>query len=180
MGLWVLGCGLVFASVWYADDIASAIKPLTQKGIEIGQDVARDMVQQPAERAQEPTGDGSRVYLTADHHNQFFAKARINGRPIDVLVDTGASHVSLRYEDAKAVGIHLYDSDFTHEAQTANGRTRVAPVVIDQIRIGNIVVRDVKGLVGEPGKNFVTLLGMAFLSKLKSVSISGRRLELVN
>ncbi|MGI9382938.1 MAG: retropepsin-like aspartic protease family protein, partial [Methyloligellaceae bacterium] len=119
------------------------------------------------------------VFLRADRHNQFFADAYVNNRRIRVLVDTGASHVSLRYEDARELGLYLSDRDFTHTARTANGVARVAPVRIDRIRIGEVSVRDVEAFVGEEGASFATLLGMSFLRKLKSVNFSGRQLELV-
>ena len=54
-----------------------------------------------------------------------------------------------------------------------------APVVIDEIRIGDITVHDVEATIGEPGTKFITLLGMTFLSKLSRVDIRGRELVLV-
>ncbi|MEL6422931.1 MAG: TIGR02281 family clan AA aspartic protease [Pseudomonadota bacterium] len=120
-----------------------------------------------------------RVFLKADRYNQFYADAYINGRKILVLVDTGASHVSLAYEDARALGLFLFERDFTAAARTANGLTKVAPVRIDRIRIGEVEVRDVDAFVGAEGVAFPTLLGMTFLRKLDRMSVRGRQLELV-
>jgi aspartyl protease family protein len=83
-----------------------------------------------------------------------------------VLVDTGATVVALTYEDAQRAGINVSNSDFTGLSQTANGVARVAPVMIDQITIGNVTVRDVRAVVAERGRMTVTLLGMSFLGKL--------------
>ena len=195
--IWLTSAGMIFAGVFYFDDLKSAFSSVGQSagGLvrgDAGRRTAYDSRRQrdgggelrssgPARQpgsGRQP-GFGRVAYLRADRSNQFYAKAYINGRPVNVLVDTGASHVSLRYEDAERVGLYVSRSDFTHTARTANGTARIAPVWISRIRIGDIMVRDVQGYVGERGKKFVTLLGMAFLKRLKSVAIEGRSLKLV-
>ena len=94
------------------------------------------------------------------------------------MVDTGASIVALSFEDARAIGLYVRDSDFTHRVSTANGFARIAPVTIDRISIGDITVRDVSGAVMEPGKLGTTLLGMSFLSRLQRVDIRSGMLVL--
>ena len=106
--------------------------------------------------------------------------ARINGREIRVLVDTGASYVSLSNQDAERAGIFVRDSDFKYKTRTANGTTRVALVMIDRISIGDIEVRNVKASVHERGKLGVTLLGMSFLGRLRRTEMRGGRLILEN
>lgn len=182
LAILVAGCFVVFAGVFYFDRISTAIS--AQYKI-VSEDIAAALKPTPAPAAKSNAAtlrpDNSRraAYLRADRYNQFFADAYINGTRISVLVDTGASHVSLRYEDARRLGIYLSDRDFTHSARTANGVTRVAPVMIDHIRIGEVEVRNIDGFVGEPGKNFSTLLGMTFLRKLSGMKISGRQMELM-
>jgi aspartyl protease family protein len=109
---------------------------------------------------------GNIVELNASRDGHHYATAELNGRPVRVLVDTGATMVALTYEDAQRAGINLSNGDFTGRAQTANGVARYAPVTIDQITIGNVTVRDVRGSVMEPGRMNITLLGMSFLGKL--------------
>ncbi|HML29244.1 MAG TPA: TIGR02281 family clan AA aspartic protease [Hyphomicrobium sp.] len=118
------------------------------------------------------------VTLPAGEYGHFLTEAEINGRDIDVMVDTGASLVALSYEDARRAGIFVNPSDFTHAAQTANGIARVAPVTISRIEIGNIVVRDVKGVVSERGASKRSLLGMSFLGRLSRVEMRGSTLVL--
>ncbi len=113
----------------------------------------------------------------ADGH--YYARAEINGRPIDVMVDTGASMVALTYEDAERAGLRLKPSDFTNQVSTANGVAAVAPVMLDRISIGHITVRNVRAAVCERGRLEKTLLGMSFLSRLERVGISQGRLILV-
>jgi aspartyl protease family protein len=118
------------------------------------------------------------AFLQAGENGHFEAEAYIDGKAINVLVDTGATGVALTYEDAEEIGISLNDSDFTHVSRTANGNSRIAPVTIGSIRIGEIEVKDVQAFVAEPGKLFATLLGMSFLSRLERVDIRGNKLVL--
>ena len=104
----------------------------------------------PSRRGSHGTGADRRAQ--GRRHGHFHARAEINGRPIDVMVDTGASIVALTYEDARRAGVYVRDSDFTHRVSTANGLARVAPVTIDRVSIGDITVRNVPGAVTEPGK----------------------------
>jgi aspartyl protease family protein len=118
------------------------------------------------------------VSLPAGAYGHFEAEAEINGRTIDVMVDTGASLVALTYDDARRLGIYVKPSDFTHIAQTANGTARVAPVTISRISIGDITVRNVPAVVSERGKSERTLLGMSFLGRLSRVEMRGGTLVL--
>lgn len=107
------------------------------------------------------------VELSAERHGHFFATAYVNERPVEVMVDTGASMVAMSHEDAEAAGIRVSSSDYTHRVSTANGTARVAIVTLDTVRIGDITVRDVRAAVSEPGALKGTLLGMSFLSRLR-------------
>ena len=64
------------------------------------------------------------VELRADRLGHFVTSAEVNGRNIDVMVDTGASIVAFTWEDAERAGIYVRNSDFTHQVQTANGTGR--------------------------------------------------------
>lgn len=118
------------------------------------------------------------ITLPAGHNGHFFTAAEINGRDIDVMVDTGATLVALTYDDAARAGIFVKPSDFTQTAQTANGITRVAPVTISQVRIGDILVRNVSAVVSHRGASERTLLGMSFLGRLSRVEMRGTTLVL--
>lgn len=121
---------------------------------------------------------GRTVELKAGAYGHFHARAEINGQPISVMVDTGASIVALTFEDARAAGLYVRDRDFTHRVSTANGFARIAPVTIDRISVGDIIVHDVSGAVMEQGKLGTTLLGMSFLSRLQRVDIRSGMLVL--
>ena len=130
----------------------------------------------PANHAALPNGSEE---LRASPDGHYYARAEINGRPLDVMVDTGASMVALTYDDADALGLRLRPSDFTARVQTANGTAAIAPVMLDRVSIGRVTVRNVRASVSEPGRLAKTLLGMSFLGELRRVDISQGRLLLV-
>lgn len=109
---------------------------------------------------------GSVVEISAARSGHFFTEVEIDGRPITIMVDTGATMVALSYEDAERAGIFLNPGDFTHSVSTANGRARVAPVMLHSVSIGDITVRDVRAVVSEAGRLRTSLLGMSFLGRL--------------
>jgi aspartyl protease family protein len=134
--------------------------------------------QAPASKADSQSDDT--VELRASHNGHYQARADINGRAFPVMVDTGASIVVLTYEDAQAAGVFVRPSDFTQPVSTANGTSRVAPVTLDRISIGDITVRGVRAAVAERGLLSVTLLGMSFLSRLERVDMRDGLMVLKN
>lgn len=115
---------------------------------------------------------GGAVEIRAGAGGHYYAEAEINGRPVDVLVDTGATTVFLSYETAESVGIYLKPNDYTHLSKTANGTARIALVTLDRVSIGDIIVRNVEAAVAEPGKlTTPALLGMSFLGRVSNVGM---------
>lgn len=127
----------------------------------------------------QPSQNGSRtVSLAADRSGHFRADARVDGRDIGFLVDTGATVIALTEKDAARVGIRPFASDYTMNVTTANGPAKAASARIASIDIGGVVVRDVDALVMPDKVLSQNLLGMTFLSKLKRFEYSGGRLLL--
>jgi len=163
--VWAVAAGCMALGVFYFGEIGARI------GSAVG--TPRDAGARHAGR-----GDGERkapggriVELRAGTYGHYRTSAEINGRPVTVMIDTGASMVALSYEDARAAGIYIRDSDFTHRVSTANGFARVAPITIDRVSIGDITVRNVPGAVMEAGKLDTSLLGMSFLARLQRVDM---------
>lgn len=165
MALWVcLACTPVAGWLAYQH-----LRPM------VGLDVADNPAGQIAathEADAAPSGSGYRVELRADAGGHFMTDAYVNGRRVGVMVDTGATIVALSNEDAAAAGIFPRASDFTGRANTANGVSRVAFVILDTVAIGDITVRGVRAAVAEPGRLTTSLLGMSFLGKLRRAEIS--------
>ncbi|HSR80865.1 MAG TPA: TIGR02281 family clan AA aspartic protease [Hyphomicrobiaceae bacterium] len=123
-------------------------------------------------RAAAPDAHSIRIVeIKAGAHGHYFASAEVNGRPVDVLVDSGASIVALTYDDARRAGVFVRGSDYTQRVSTANGFARVAPVVLDRISVGAITVHNVPAAVTEPGSLATSLLGMSFLARLQRVDM---------
>jgi aspartyl protease family protein len=121
---------------------------------------------------------GRTVAVARTNAGDFAITAEINGAPVAMVLDTGASSVVLTRDDAKAAGLPLEVLEYTVAIDTANGRTRAAPVTLDRIAIGSLAERSVDALVARPGQLKTSLLGMSFLNRLQSWEVSGDRLFL--
>jgi aspartyl protease family protein len=121
---------------------------------------------------------GRTVEVARAFNGDFDVTAEINGAQVSMVLDTGASSVVLTREDAKAAGLPLEVLAYTVNIETANGRTRAAPVVLDRIAIGGLVERSIEALVAQPGQLKTSLLGMSFLNRLQSWEVRGDRLVL--
>jgi aspartyl protease family protein len=112
-----------------------------------------------------------RIRIRADGH--YYARAQINGVSATLLVDSGAATVVLKAADARDAGVDLDALSFTIPMQTAHGPAYAAGVRLRQLRVGVIVIPDVEVLVVQPGRLETSLLGMSFLSRLRSYEFSG-------
>ncbi len=121
---------------------------------------------------------GRTVEVARANSGDFAISAQINGARVAMVLDTGASSVVLTRDDAKAAGLPLEVLTYTVNIDTANGRTRAAPVTLDRIAIGGLVERSIDALVAQPGQLRTSLLGMSFLNRLQSWEVSGDRLVL--
>jgi len=107
------------------------------------------------------------VVLTKGRNGHFEVEARVDGRRLEFLVDTGASHIALRESAAARLGIFPRPSDYTVRVSTANGVTKAALVQLRSVEVGDIIVRDVPAIVHSDQGLSVNLLGMSFLSRVR-------------
>ena len=121
--------------------------------------------------------EDNEMVIEAGAWGHFHVDADIGGREIGFLVDTGASLVALSEQDADTIGYPVHQLDYSGRVGTANGTARVAPIMIDEITIGDIVVNNVRGVVIE-GHQGSSLLGMTFLRKLAGFEIKNNKLYL--
>jgi aspartyl protease family protein len=108
----------------------------------------------------------------------FTASVAVNGKTVSMIVDTGASSIVLTPEDAKKAGIDTESLTYRIPVLTANGRTVAARVRLDEVAIGPLDRTKVEALVARPGALTQSLLGMSFLSRLRSYEFSGDFLTL--
>ncbi len=132
---------------------------------------------QPDEPRQ-PVHSGRSLTLDADRQGHFKVEARIEGRYIDFMVDTGASLVIMRESDAARAGSRPMRSDYTATVSTANGKIKAAPAKLDRVEVGGITVYDVPALVLPDEVLGQNLLGVSFLSRLKRYEYANGRMVL--
>jgi aspartyl protease family protein len=127
----------------------------------------------------EPAPSNSRaVTVPRNGNGHFQVEGRINGRRLDFMVDTGASVIALTSSDAAMLGIHPAQRDFRVTVKTANGTVMAAPAELDRVEISDLTVRKVAALVLPDGALSENLLGLSFLSRLRSFTYSNGRLVL--
>lgn len=120
-------------------------------------------VVQSANEPREPTSSGRSLMLESDRQGHFQVEARVEGRFVDFVVDTGASLVVLRETTAAQVGIRLQPRDYSATAVTVNGKIMAARATIERIEVGGIAVYDVPAMVLPDEALATNLLGVSFL-----------------
>ena len=106
------------------------------------------------------------VVLAGDERGHFFANGQINGKSLRFLVDTGATMVSISASFARNAGID-YRKGQLALVNTANGQATVYRVKLDSVKVGDITLLNVDGLVHEGAGLDVALLGMSFLNRME-------------
>ena len=106
--------------------------------------------------------------LRADERGQYAADALVNGLPVRMLVDTGASDVVVSASTAARLGL-ARSGERERAIQTANGRSKASPAVLTHVSFGGIYMNDVEALILAPEAGDVNLLGESFLKRLVSV-----------
>ena len=114
------------------------------------------------------------LVVSKGESGHFEVQARVDGRPLSFLVDTGASHIALRDSDARRIGVYTRPSDYTVNVNTANGVTKAAMVQLRTVEVGDILLRDVPAIVHADEGLSVNLLGMSFLSRVRFTHDRGK------
>jgi aspartyl protease family protein len=125
---------------------------------------------------QQVSGRELRVGMASDGH--FWVVASVNGVERRMLIDSGATITAVSEATAKQAGIDVRTGLAPVVLRTANGATPARTGSIDELRIGNIVARNLK-IVTAPGLGDLDVLGMNFLSRLQSWRVEGKTLILV-
>ena len=111
-----------------------------------------------------PSSSG-RIVLPAGSGGHFSAQGLINGRPVTMLVDTGATAVAISVSDADRIGLN-YKGGKRVGVTTANGTTGGWLVKLSSVRLGDVDVYDVDAIVTPAAMPFV-LLGNSFLTRFQ-------------
>ena len=108
---------------------------------------------------------GNKIVLTAGSGGHFVKQGQINGKSVELMVDTGATSVSIGVEDAKRLGLN-YQAGQPVRLSTANGVTSGWLIKLSSVRLGDVEIFDVDGVVS-PGAMPYVLLGNSFLSRFQ-------------
>jgi aspartyl protease family protein len=140
--------------------------------------VVGELLPGSAMTVEQSSGGVTEVRIRKRLDGHFTANVGVNGKEISMIVDTGASSIVLRPQDARKAGIDVKRLTYRVPVLTANGRTLAARVRLEEVAIGPLDRKKVDALVAQPGALSQSLLGMSFLSRLRSYEFSGDFLTL--
>jgi aspartyl protease family protein len=121
---------------------------------------------------------GRNAEVVRGGRGDFAVAAHINGAKVPMVIDTGATSVVLTQEAARAAGLPIEVLEYSVNVDTANGRTRAAPVTLARLAVGSLTEHDVPALVVQHGQLRNNLLGMSFLNRLESWEVRGDKLRM--
>jgi len=128
-------------------------------------------------RASYSKAQKKKVQIYRDGSNMFRTVGSINGYPVDFLVDTGASSVALNAALAKQLGLKYRLKGEETVVSTATGKVLAYSISLDQVKVGEIMLRNIDAIIIEGNDPTTTLLGMSYLGRLKLSNV-GNYLEL--
>ncbi len=110
-------------------------------------------------------GEGTRIVLSADSQGHFFTQGLVNSRPVQFMVDTGATTIGMSVSDAERIGL-LYKQGQPVQVSTANGVVVGWKIRLSSVRLGDVEVHDTEAIVTPISMPFV-LLGNSYLTRFQ-------------
>jgi aspartyl protease family protein len=136
----------------------------------VAQRLKAEAVGTPVEQGRE-----TRIPMAIDGH--FWVDAKLNGKPVKFLIDSGATMTTIDRDTAQRAGIEI-SSRRDQFVRTGNGIIRVSSGRADELQVGGVVRRDVGLQIAE--NDDLNVLGMNFLSSLSRWGVEGRWLVLAS
>lgn len=173
--LFLLVAGFVALSV-YSPDTAQDLLRRSRDAF-----IAFQQGTEPVQAQPDPKDNndaGGFVRLRSDRSGHYVSEVDFNGRRFRAIVDTGATLIAIRYEDARALGLITPTDRFDIRVNTANGEARAKRVQLRSVRIGSIQIENVEAMVLDEGMLGQNLLGMSFLKRLSRFEVKRGVLEL--
>ncbi len=119
-----------------------------------------DGVQHPNKATQ--LGHERSVTLKRGLDGHYRAEAVINGKKVDVLIDTGATGVAISQRIADQLGLKSISAITTN---TANGDSVGYLVRLESVKVGGVEARNVSAMIA-PTLQGDVLLGMSYLGRM--------------
>jgi aspartyl protease family protein len=120
-------------------------------------------------------GKSLRIRKSEDGH--FWVRANVNGKPVEFLIDSGATVTTITPQIAAAAGV-APSGGFPVMVETANGTVEAQRARIETLNVGPITQSGAAAQIGSENMGETNLLGMSFLSSLKSWRVEGDTLIL--
>ena len=136
----------------------------------VGQRLKAEAVGTPVQQGRE-----TRIPMAIDGH--FWVNAKLDGREVKFLVDSGATMTTVDRDTAKAAGVEI-SAQRDQYVRTGNGIVRVASGRANELTVGRITRNDVALQITD--NDDLNVLGMNYLSSLSRWSVEGRWLILVS
>ena len=116
-------------------------------------------------------GDGYiEVRLMSNREGHFVMTGQINARPVQFMLDTGATNVAIPEQVADSLRL---ERGARVQVSTANGRTEAFRTTLDRLQIGDIVLNNVRALVVPGLDGDQVLLGMSAIQQLEFTQRGG-------
>lgn len=126
---------------------------------------------------EEQRAEGGTVRIRMARDGHFWARVSLNGYERRMLIDSGATITALSADTAAAAGIEPKRNSPPVLIETANGTVNAVSANVDELRVGALTTRDIE-IVVAPSFGDMDVLGMNFLSRLKSWRVQGNELIL--
>ena len=108
-------------------------------------------------------GTGTEIVMAAGPGGHFSATGAINGKPVQFMVDTGATTVALSQAEASRIGLD-WRRGRPGLSLTAGGPVPIYAINLTSVRVGDVELSNVAAVV-LPAEMPVVLLGNSFLNR---------------
>ncbi|MDG2005314.1 MAG: TIGR02281 family clan AA aspartic protease [Novosphingobium sp.] len=137
-------------------------------------DAALDLAKMPEIIVQ---GDETAIPLNIDGH--YWVRAKVNGKPVEFMVDTGATFTSLTGSQARNLGLEPTSDRMPAQFDTANGTAPGRFTTIPTLEFGTIRADALEAVIMINDDGDTNVIGMNLLSELKSWRVEDETLTLV-
>ncbi|MFM5636078.1 TIGR02281 family clan AA aspartic protease [Aeromonas veronii] len=106
------------------------------------------------------------LLLRADQSGHYRLEGAINGQPVQLLLDTGATRITIPQQVAERLGLTAYGSS---QVNTAAGQIRVGNGTIETLAMGPLTLYDLAIFINPAADGDEVLVGMNALGRLELV-----------
>ena len=117
-------------------------------------------------RSQPSVTASGELLLQADQSGHYRLEGAINGHPVQLLLDTGATRVTIPQQVAKRLGLTARGSS---QVNTAAGQIRVGNGTIETLAMGPLTLYDLAIFINPAADGDEVLVGMNALGRLELV-----------